>query len=99
MGQVEIGDLVILTPNAIKVGKQNAITGWKHINVPKGYINQVPEDSSLYKQWFEAISNSAAIVLEVINGENGYDQVWLRLRFMCFDEPFWMKRHYFRKCR
>jgi hypothetical protein len=103
MGQVtnfNIGDLVRLKSQVKKSGKKSAISAWKKIylhGTSKAYGGRLPEDSSLYDEWFNSLCGSAAIVVDN-RCNNIVVEGWIRVRFLCFDQPFWTMTSYFKKC-
>lgn len=101
MGQViNIGDLIQLKSQVKKSGKKSAISAWKMIylhGTSKAFGGNLPGHSSLYDEWFSTICESVAIVVD-----NRVDNVvvegWIKIRFLCFDQPFWTRISYFKKC-
>ena len=87
---MKIGDMIQLSKHAKRTGKRNAIGCWKTLH--KGhFFHCIPLDSSDYAGWFDGVSGSSGIILE-IQGVQGkaITREWMKVQFMCFEEAFWI---------
>lgn len=103
MGKIGVGDLVVVKPKSIDECKRIAITAWKGISEYNGkrtFYGNIPQESSDYQEWFSQLCNSAGYVLEILDPSKHTEiPVWIKVQFMCFEEPFWIRSLYFKKCK
>ena len=90
MREMKIGDMIQLSKSTKRTGKNNAIGCWKTLY--KGHLfHCIPLESSDYFGWFEGISGSVGIVLDIESVQHKTcTRKWVKVQFLCFDETFWI---------
>jgi hypothetical protein len=90
MRETKIGDMIQLSKSTKRTGRNNAIGCWKTLY--KGHLfNCIPFESSDYFGWFEGISGSVGIILDIESVQHKTcTRKWVKVQFLCFDETFWI---------
>jgi len=91
MREMKIGDMIQLSKSTKRTGRNNAIGCWKTLYKGQLFNCLLPVESSDYAGWFEGISGSVGIILDIESVQRKTcTRKWVKVQFFCFDETFWI---------